>query len=106
MHDNQYNQQCGPSWHGFKSTKIWSIKTTLNGCGIARLDFGNCYQHGGQTKVYLNGNEIGIANANELSKKIEFNFNDGDTLMLKGHELGTIRFNDFSVIGCCFTYIE
>ena len=99
-----------------------SIQTTLNGCGRARLDFGNCnckniefmevdkiiVQGAGYTQVSLNdviiGNETyATASCNELSKKIEFDFQDGDTLELigGGPPVSFIRFNRFEVISCC-----
>ena len=76
-----------------------SMKTTLYGYGKARLDFGNCRRsrYSSNVRAYLNENEIGKATINELSKKIEFDFNNGDTLELKGY---IIRFNNFTVLSC------
>ena len=54
----------------------------------------------GYVKVFLNGNEIGIANKNELSKKIEFDFNNGDLLQISSRR-GLIKFNNFTIINCC-----
>ena len=93
------------SWYGYghlTSESNGSIKTTLNGYGKARLDFGNCYYGG--VRALLNENEIGKATPNELSKKIEFDFNDGDTLELKKNPYthGIIRFNNFTVLNCFF----
>ena len=83
------------SWYGFSHNLghalyhsiTRSIKTTLNGYGKSRLDFGNCLPIGNATK-------------NELSKKIEFDFNNGDTLELKGNRYAMIRFNNFTVLSC------
>ena len=92
------------SWYGY-GFDHGSIKTTLNGCGKARLDFGNCNPSpsSAYVQVLLNGNEIGKATSNELSKKIEFDFNDGDILELaeSPDDLAIIKFNNFTVVGCC-----
>ena len=69
------------SWYGSGADPIsntgGSIKTTLNGDGKARQDFGNCYSHG-IVQVNLNGNKIAKATEDEMSKKIDFDFNNGD----------------------------
>ena len=100
-HENCRDGNC---WYGFLSGyRIGSISTTLRGCGVAKLDFGECagYYTDDSTKVYLNGKEIGRA-GDQLSKTIEFNFKDGDILELKeGDDHGIIRFNSFTVISCC-----
>ena len=54
---NSHYQECynNKSWHGYIGDDlIGSIKTILNGCGKAILDFGNCYKSG-TTQVKLNG---------------------------------------------------
>ena len=85
------------SWYGYGGGR--SIKTNLIGYGKARLDFGNCYDNG-NVRAFLNGNEIGKATQYELSKKIEFYFNNGDTLELKEFYFASIRFNNFTVLSC------
>ena len=97
-------------WFGLTPTgsNSGSIRTTLNGCGRARLDYGNC-QHlfsdpgSDSVHVILNGNEISSAanNGQELSKTVEFDFNDGDILELYEDGLSTIKFNGFTIICCC-----
>ena len=93
----------GNSWYGwFCCDGRGSINTTLRGCGVAKLDFGQCWGESGySTQVNLNGKEIGRATGLQLSKTIEFNFKDGDILELKEGNYGIIRFNSFSVISCC-----
>ena len=99
----------GNSWFGYLSVGgIGSINTTLRGCGVAKLDFGECSKYGGPSAfilVNLNGKEIGRATRGQLSKTIEFNFKDGDILELKeGKDYSVssfIRFNNFTVISCC-----
>ena len=82
-------------------TNFQTLKFTLGGCGRASLDFGNCMNgYDDYVKVFLNGNEIGIANKNELSKKIEFDFNNGDLLQISSLK-GLIKFNNFTIINCC-----
>ena len=107
VRDAHYGE-CGDdnSWYGYGGggytyASGW-IKTTLNGYGKARLDFGKCNNvvAFSKVRVFLNGNEIGRATGYELSKKIEFDFNDGDTLELNSSLGGMIRFNDFTVLSC------
>ena len=97
-------------WFGLKlgSGNLASIKTSLQGCGKARLDFGNCYdcfscQNFDFVHVKLNGNEISKAanNGQELSKTVEFDFNDGDILELYENGISAIKFNGFAIIECC-----
>ena len=88
------------SWYGYLNGGVGSLSTTLNGCGVAILDFGQCCgcKPSPSTLVNLNGNEIG--RTDQLTMSITFNFCDGDILELK-HELnGYIRFNSFTVISC------
>ena len=80
-----------------------SIYTTLSGCGVGKLEFGNCsafYGPGIKVKVHLNGNEIGMAARGE-KKTIGFNFKNGDILKLTGYEQGVIQFNSFTILSCC-----
>ena len=99
-------------WFGLKTsgTNLASIKTTLKGCGKARLDYGNCYDcfscvspNYDYVHVTLNGNEISKAanNGEELSKTVEFDFNDGDILELYEDGISAIKFNGFTIIECC-----
>ena len=99
-------------WFGLKSGSgnLASIKTTLKGCGKARLDYGNCYDcfscvspNYDYVHVKLNGIEISKAanNNQELSKTVVFDFTDGDILELYEDGLSAIKFNGFSVISCC-----
>lgn len=88
------------SWYGYLNGGVGSLSTTLNGCGVAILDFGQCCgcKPSPSTLVNLNGNEIG--RTDQLTMSITINFCDGDILELK-HELnGYIRFNSFTVISC------
>ena len=95
----------GNSWYGWLSgIGEGSINTTLRGCGVAKLDFGECSygDSGSSTQVNLNGKEIGRASGIQPSKIVEFNFKDGDILELKeGFSGDFIRFNSFTVISCC-----
>ena len=97
-------------WFGLTPTgsNAGSITTTLNGCGRARLDYGNCqnlFSNPGSDSVHvtLNGNEISSAanNGNELSKTIEFDFTDGNILELNEDGASAIRFNSLTILSCC-----
>ena len=101
-------------WFGLKpgSGNLASIKTTLTGCGKARLDYGNCHNLFGVqpanydfVHVTLNGNEISKAanNGNEVSKTVDFDFTDGNILELNEDGLSAIRVNSFTIINCCTT---
>ena len=97
-------------WFGLTPTgsNSGSIRTTLNGCGRARLDYGNC-QHlfsdpgSDSVHVILNGNEISSAanNGQELSKTIEFDFTNGDILELNEDGPSAIRVNGMTILTCC-----
>ena len=97
-------------WFGLTPTgsNSGSIRTTLNGCGRARLDYGNC-QHlfsdpgSDSVHVILNGNEISSAanNGQELSKTIEFDFTNGDILELNEDGPSAIRVNSLTILSCC-----
>jgi len=97
----QHYKTCGNNgsgWYGYKiGNPVGFIRTTLNGCGKARLDFGNC-ANVGYTQVKLDGNEISVANANEHSKIVEFTFQHGSILELSDLNYGIIRFNNFHVV--------
>ena len=106
------NDNCGKcregnSWFGYKSSgdRVASISTTLSGCGEGKIDFGECSGGCGTFQLYptivgLNGKEIGRADPGQLSKILIFEFQDGDILELGSS--GTIRFNSFTVLSCCF----
>ena len=97
-------------WFGLTPTgsNSASIRTTLNGCGRARLDYGNCqnlFSNPGSDSVHvtLNGNEISSAvnDGNEVSKTIEFDFTDGNILELNEDGPSAIRFNSLTILSCC-----
>lgn len=89
-----------PNWHIFASgTHTCFIKTTLHGSGHAKIDFGNCYTDG-VSKLFLDGNEIASAGANQASVVKEFDFTDGAELKLTEEGSGVIGFNFFKVLTC------
>ena len=90
-YDNTWFAWCGGRCSG-------SIKTQLSNCGIARLSFGNC-QISNHVLAKLNGKEIARA-APDSNKKIEFNFNDGDTIELIEIGNAAIVFEELSIISC------
>ena len=106
---NHKNCRSGNSWYGWNGDpmKIGSISTRLSGCGVGKLDFGQCYGGSADSSVIvnLNGIEIGRAMSLQDSKTIVFNFKEGDIMELKegtsGHDSSLIRFNSFTVISCC-----
>ena len=113
---SKYHRRCPGrnSWYGWSDVDhsdtvgaIGSISTKLSGCGVAKLDFGECYASNSAAfvKVNLNRAEIGRATSGQISKTIEFGFKDGDILELaEGNDSknsSLIRFNSFTVISCC-----
>ena len=111
---SKYHRWCPGrnSWYGWASGhpkvgELGSISTKLSGCGVAKLDFGECYASNSAAfvKVNLNRAEIGRATSGQISKTIEFGFKDGDILELaEGNDSknsSLIRFNSFTVISCC-----
>ena len=69
------------------------ISTILNGYGSATLEFGNCASFG-TVQVFIRGKMIDSISGNG-KKKIEFDFCDGDNLMLQEVNGGIILFSDF-----------
>ena len=81
-----------------------SITARLSGCGKATLDFGNCYEQIGNTidynvDVFLNKEKIDAASGFDLSRKITFDFGDGDKLKLE-EDGAIILFNSFIIRDC------
>ena len=90
-------------WGGWNNpNETSSIYTTLGGCGVGKLEFGDCSGAVSPTKVkvHLNGNEIGMAARGE-KKTVGFNFKNGDILKLTEYEQGVIQFNSFTILSCC-----
>ena len=70
---NSHYPECNndKNWHGFIGDDlIGSIKTILNGCGKAKLDFGNCYKTG-TTQVKLDG-KVSLVMDSGIRKPIGF----------------------------------
>ena len=91
----------GQAWYGWSSSAdVGSISTILKGNGRAKLNFGNCWDTG-IVKVYLNDIEIGSADNNVPSKDIEFDFQQGNVLMLRDEGPNSvIQLNSLEVIEC------
>ena len=102
-HGNIYGDSisdCSGNWFTYASgSPSCYIKTTLNGNGRAKIDFGNCYDDG-VAKLFLDGNEIASAGASEVNVVKEFDFADGSELMLTEESYGVISFNSFEVLTC------
>ena len=110
IENGQFNQQpshsyynmCGEGkyWYGYGNGEtVGSIKTTLNGCGKAILDYGNCYI-GGRVDVNLNGVRIDYAWSNTPSKIVEFSYTDGSILEISEPSSSIIQFNKLSTFQC------
>ena len=102
-HDNIFAANCGgqKTFWGYK--KGWAagfVKATFKGSGRGTLDFGSCNEIRGITKVYLNGNQIGVAPTNLQSKVISFEYKRGDVLMIREEESGIIKINSFKLEDC------
>ena len=90
------------NWYGWRyenGDKVGSIITTLSGSGRARLDFGNCNTIG-TVKAFLDGQEIGSADALIPHKVVEFNFNPGSVLRISEYDIAVIQFNNLEIIDC------
>ena len=92
-------------WGEHPGTPSGYIRTNLNKCGRARLNFGNCFEENENypnhyVQVNLNNIEIGQAKAGVANKTIEFDFKDGDVLELRDIDASSIKFNDFVIISC------
>ena len=74
----------GTNWFGWSSySEVGTLSATLEGDGLATLDFGNCVSGDGEVKVYLNDKVVDSAQKNTPSKTVSFNFQDGDILKLR-----------------------
>ena len=51
-------------------------------------------------KVFLNNTEIALASGDTKSKKVEFDYTDGNELQLVEENVGIIMFNSFEVLSC------
>ena len=87
------------NWYGWgKSEKVGSIVANLSGSGRARLDFGNCH-NSGTVKAFLDGQEIGSADALTPHKVVEFFFIPGSMLRIS-EAVAVIQFNNLEIIDC------
>ena len=101
-HAYQYAEFCGglKTFYGYKyASAVGFVKATFKGSGTGTLDFGNCY-FTGVTKVYLNNSPIGIANSNEKSVVISFDYQKGDVLKITEEGIGILRINSLKLRGC------
>ena len=88
------------NWYGWGSSlSVGTISTILSGSGRARLDFGNCHNTG-TVKVFLDGQEIGSADALIPHTVVEFNFIQGSELTISEHDVAVIQFNSLQIIDC------
>ena len=68
-------------------------------CG--RLDFGNCWDTAGTVRVYLDGQLVGEAYEDTLSKTIEFPIVKDSLLEIRDEGPSSIiRFNHFEMVEC------
>ena len=87
------------SWFGLLNDDANGyIKTKLEGFGIARLDFGNCWTSG-TVKVLIDGIEIASAPVSTPNKIVEFEFNYSE-LEIREEDIGILVFNSFEVLTC------
>ena len=75
---------------------IGKMSTVFLGHEKAKIDFGSCYWQG-MTKVHLNGELIGTANANQKSVVKTFSYKPGDILMLEEVDVGIIALNSLEI---------
>ena len=91
--DNSHVFDLLQSTSGCNSAYEGKISTILKGYGSATLEFGNCASSG-KVQVFIKGKMIASLSDND-KKKIEFDFCDGDNLMLQEVNGGIILFSDF-----------
>ena len=94
----QYAAGCGgynTFWAYSNGVHVGYVTATFNGSGNGLLNFGNCFRQG-VTNVYLNGQCIGSANANQNSK-INFKYNKGDILKITEENIGIIKINSLQL---------
>ena len=51
-------------------------------------------------KVFVDNTEIASAKSNTASKRVEFDYNDGNELKLVEQNTAIIMFNSFEVLSC------
>ena len=84
-------------WGFNQHSDVGYAQATFKGVGTATLDFKNCYKSG-QTNVYLNGLQIGSADAHQ-SKVISFSYKSGDTLRISEDD-AMFKVNSLRLMGC------
>ena len=77
-----------------------SISTVLKGNGLAKLNFGNCWDGmkpwtKSLVKVYLDGKEIQSAKHGQSNVLVEFEYEEGSKLEIQEINVGIIQFNKF-----------
>ena len=96
----QYAAGCGgynTFWAYSVGAPVGFVTATFKGTGNGLLNFGNCFTRGkGMTNVYLNGQRIGSANANQNSE-INFKYNKGDILKITEEWVGIIKINSLQL---------
>ena len=97
---NTRDDQCGDeTWYGWKSpssNKSGRVSVTFAESGKATLAYGNCW--GQETvDVYFNGTKIDAAGANELDKKVSFDFMERTTLDIKTKGKAILKINSLEI---------
>lgn len=96
---------CGgaTNWFGMSKGALVGTLTspTLQGCGTATVEFGNCW-NAGSVNLYLNGEHIDTAETDGAlggpTQLKSFSFQDGDYIQLKDEGSNSaIRFKSFSI---------
>ena len=100
--DNMFAAGCGgyeTFWGYLYGYAIGKVSAIFKGSGNAVIDFGSCFSNG-VTKVYLNGNEIGSASANQQSVVANFTYKAGDNLTVTEEQVGIMKINSLHLEGC------
>ena len=97
---NTRDDQCGDeTWYGWKSpssNKSGRVSVTFAESGKATLTYGNCW--GQETvDVYFNDTKIDAAGANELDKKVSFDFMERTTLDIKTKGKAILKINSLKI---------
>ena len=106
--DSQKRKYPGASncanWYGWTNFQPeGSISTILKGNGLAKLNFGNCWDGRepwtkSSVKVFLDGKEIKSARHRQVNVLVEFEYQEGSKLEIREIDVGIIQFNKFEVI--------
>ena len=94
--ETTHNTSCGTSaWFDDEHFLVVILKT-FKKSGKAKLNYGNCNSQG-ETAVYVNDKKVDSAALNISAREVDFDYEDGDNLIIKADDMGIINLNTFLV---------